>query len=381
MPSVEDAPDEGLRRDVVTRLSAWYRASRRDLPWRKTSDPYRVWISEAMLQQTTVKTVLGYYHRFLERFPSIAALAAARESDVVAAWSGLGYYTRARNLHAAASAIVLRHDGRFPSDPAAVAALPGFGPYTTGAVLSIAFGLKTPLVDGNVARVLARLFLVRGDAKSKATRDTLWSIAAELVALSESASDWNQALMELGALVCSPRRPACLLCPVASRCRARMKGVEESLPEKSPRPASLAVASAFVVARRGEKVLLVRRRDDEEVLPGLWEPPGILFWEGKGSPDARALESAVESRHGVTLRVRDRVAEVAHAITTRRLTAGVFAGDAVSPVPRDGKRVRWVAPKDFATLPLSSLAKKVLRAALDLDSVPVAAAAPHGRGR
>lgn len=375
---VDAGPDERARRDIVDGLTAWYRASRRDLPWRGTSDPYRVWISEAMLQQTTVKTVLGYYGRFLERFPSIAALAAARERDVVAAWSGLGYYSRARNLHAAARAIVERHGGVFPDDLAAVAALPGFGPYTTGAVLSIAFGRRVPLVDGNVARVLSRLALVRGDAKSKAVRDRLWSLAADLVALSESPSDWNQALMELGALVCSPRRPSCLLCPVAILCRARLKGVEGSLPERSPRPASRPVASAFVVARRGEKVLLVRRGDDEAVLPGLWEPPGVLFWEGAGRPDARALESAVESSHGVTLRVRDRIAEVAHSITTRRLTAGVFAGDAVPPLPRDASRVRWVAPEDLGALPLSSLAKKVLRAALDLSKAP---AAPHGRRR
>jgi A/G-specific adenine glycosylase len=374
-----DEPSADSNGDIVSCLVRWYLASHRELPWRRDPDPYRVWISEAMLQQTTVKTVLGYYARFLERFPSIAALAAAREADVVAAWSGLGYYSRARNLRAAARVIVSDHGGRFPDDPAAVGALPGFGPYTTGAVLSIAFGRRVPLVDGNVARVLSRLFLVRGDPKSKRVRERLWSIAGELVLLAPSPSDWNQSLMELGALVCSPRRPACLLCPVAALCLARRSGLEEILPEKASRPASRAVVGAAVVARRGDKVLLVRRSEDEAVLPGLWEPPGVLFWEGSGKLEARALEAAVESGCGVSLRVRDRIAEVAHSITTRRLTTSVFAGDIVTSLPSDRSRVRWVDPKNLDSLPLSSLARKILRAALGL-SIAVAPEG-HGRGR
>jgi len=368
-----------MNQGIVSSLVRWYRSSRRDLPWRRDPDPYRVWISEAMLQQTTVKTVLGYYERFLERFPSIAALAAAREADVMAAWSGLGYYSRARNLRAAAREIVAEHGGAFPDDAASVAALPGFGPYTTGAVLSIAFGRRVPLVDGNVARVLARIFLVRGDPKSSAVRAKLWSIAGDLVALAADPSDWNQALMELGALVCTPRKPACLLCPVSSECRARRAGVEETLPEKTARKASRAVEGAAVVARRGRKILLVRRGDDEDVLPGIWEPPGVLFWSGPGRPDARAVEAAVRDRHGLTLRVRDRLTEVAHTITTRRLTTSVFAGDAISPLPRDRNRARWVDPDELDDLPLSSLARKVLRAALEI--APATASAGNARGR
>ena len=200
-------------------LLLWYGAARRRLPWRDNLDSYRVWISEVMLQQTTVKTVVPYYEKFLGAFPTVADLAAAPIDQVLSRWSGLGYYSRARNLHAAARVIVRDHGGRFPTGPEEALALPGVGAYTAAAILSIAHGLPMAVVDGNVARVLARLLAIRGPIKSSAVRKRLWTSAA--VFLDPSApGDFNQAMMELGATVCTPKSPLCGECPVASWCEA-----------------------------------------------------------------------------------------------------------------------------------------------------------------
>ena len=209
-PSVRLA---AARRDAVRRrLLAWYATTRRDLPWRRTADPYRIWLSEAMLQQTRVETVIPYYERFLSRFPTPRALACADEQDVLRAWAGLGYYARARNLKRAAELIVRDHDGRIPSEPDALSSLPGVGRYTVGAITSIAFGKRAPVVDGNVSRVLSRLEAVRAPASA-----WLWDLAGRLVP-PDAPGDFNQAVMELGATVCTPRAPSCPRCPLASSC-------------------------------------------------------------------------------------------------------------------------------------------------------------------
>ncbi|OLC55295.1 MAG: hypothetical protein AUH92_02435 [Acidobacteria bacterium 13_1_40CM_4_69_4] len=213
----------------VAGLLAWYRRSRRDLPWRRTRDPYRIWISEIMLQQTTVRTVVPYYRRFIRLFPTVQALASARAVEVLAAWSGLGYYGRARNLRAAARIIVDRHSGRFPRHLEDALALPGVGRSTAGAILSIAHGARLPVLDGNVARVLSRLYLVRGP-KSAARERRLWGLAADLVAAAPSSGDLNQALMELGATVCAPVSPACTVCPLSRRLPAARGRRSRSVP-------------------------------------------------------------------------------------------------------------------------------------------------------
>src|SRR5262245_791594 len=209
-----EAPSAPAVRAQVLR---WYRRHRRDLPWRRTRDPYAIWVAETMLQQTRSETVQRYFARFLGRFPTVAALARARESAVLTLWSGLGYYSRARHLHRAARRVVAAHEGRVPADPAALRALPGVGRYTAGAIASIAFGRAEPVLDGNVARVLARWFGVRGDPRSSAVQATLWNLATLLVH-SRAPGEWNQALMELGATLCTPRHPGCGRCPVRSQC-------------------------------------------------------------------------------------------------------------------------------------------------------------------
>jgi A/G-specific adenine glycosylase len=218
------------------RLASWYRRTCRDLPWRRTRDPYAIWVSETMLQQTRVETVLPYYERFLRELPDVASLAEAPEERVLALWSGLGYYRRARMLHAAAKKVAGEHAGRMPDDPAALRRLDGVGAYTAGAVASIAFGRRAALVDGNVARVLARLFAVEEDVKSAAGAARVWAIAERLVgAVQEPPGEWNQALMELGATVCVPRAPLCAVCPVAPWCAARSLGIAAELPRVSPK--------------------------------------------------------------------------------------------------------------------------------------------------
>jgi len=217
-------------------LLRWYDGQARDLPWRRTRDPYAIWVSEVMLQQTQVSVVLPYWRTFLARFPDVAALARSDLDEVLAAWRGLGYYARARNLHRAAQAVVERHAGRLPDDVEALRALPGFGRYTVGAVASIAFGRSVPLVDGNVARVLARLFGVEGSAGDAVREKQLWALAETLVE-GERPGDWNQALMELGATVCRPEQPTCLLCPLRSCCVALASGRVGGIPPGSELPA------------------------------------------------------------------------------------------------------------------------------------------------
>lgn len=277
-------------------LLVWYDRSKRDLPWRRHRDPYYIWVSEIMLQQTRVDTVIPYFQRFIERFPSITDLAEAPEEDVLKLWEGLGYYSRARNLQAAARQVVELHGGVVPNDKEAVSALKGVGPYTTGAILSIAYNQPQPAVDGNVMRVLSRYFLIEEDIMKAKTRSIMEELAAELIP-DGRASDFNQALMELGALVCTPKSPCCLTCPVMEYCAARLEGVVDELPVKSkakpPRPEYRFVA-LVEGSGRNEGRVLIRRRADTGLLARMWELPHTLAQsspnEGAGMLDAPAME-------------------------------------------------------------------------------------------
>nr|WP_318249456.1 A/G-specific adenine glycosylase [Paenibacillus sp. alder61] len=279
-----------------TELLKWYERSKRDLPWRRHRDPYYIWVSEIMLQQTRVDTVIPYFQRFIERFPTLKDLAEAPEEDVLKCWEGLGYYSRARNLQAAARQVVERHGGTVPSVKAEVAALKGVGPYTTGAILSIAFNQPEPAVDGNVMRVLSRYFLIREDIMKTGTRTRMEELAASLIPRGRAA-DFNQALMELGALICTPKSPSCLVCPVMARCAARLEGAEDALPVKSkakpPRPEYRLVALVEGVGEHAGRVL-VRRRPASGLLARMWELPHIPAaadaGEGAGLPDGPAMD-------------------------------------------------------------------------------------------
>jgi A/G-specific adenine glycosylase len=258
-----------LHRDLL----AWYAVARRDLPWRRTRDPYAIWLSEVMLQQTRVDTVIPYYERFLARWPTVHALAEAPLDDVLTMWSGLGYYRRARMMHAAAQQVAAERAGVFPATADELGQIVGIGPYTAGAVASIAFGAAAPLVDGNVVRVFARLFGVEEDVRGGAGLARIWEIATALV-YEPDAGAWNQALMELGATVCVPREPRCLVCPVRGACAALHAGTQAELPRLAPKAKPKEELRWALVARSadGDRVLLARRRRDER-FGGMWEPP------------------------------------------------------------------------------------------------------------
>jgi len=258
-------------------LLSWYRVQKRDLPWRRSRDPYHIWVSEVMLQQTRVETAKPYFERFVSLFPTVEALANAPEETVLKAWEGLGYYSRARNLQSAAREVAERYGGKVPDSKEAFSSLKGVGPYTAGAVLSIAFNRREPAVDGNVMRVLSRYFCIEEDVAKGSTRAMMERLQYELIPDGE-ASDFNQAIMELGALVCTPKSPHCLTCPVMERCAGRLEGKEETLPIKTkakpPRPEYR--ACALVVSEDGSSVLL-RKRPATGLLADMWELPHVEF--------------------------------------------------------------------------------------------------------
>jgi A/G-specific adenine glycosylase len=334
-------------------LRAWYRRRRRDLPWRSTRDPYRIWVSEIMLQQTRVDVVLPYYDAFLLRFPTVAALAAAREPEVLAAWAGLGYYRRARHLHAAARLVVREHAGRVPNDPDAFRRLPGVGRYTAGAVLSIAFDRPLAVLDGNVARVLSRWHALAVSVRNDSDAKRLWGLADSLVPM-RNPGDWNQALMELGATICTPRRPRCQECPVMRWCRAGLAGRPEAFPRVLPRRPPERVRRAVVLIERGAAVLMARRSG--ALLDGLWEPPGV---ELAGSGSARAPLRGALARLGVRARLGKTGERVRHTITHRQIEVEVWRGVLAAPFPRGGV-ARFVDPRS-PKVPMTALASKLTR--------------------
>lgn len=265
----------GLQSGFSLPLLSWYRNHRRDLPWRRTKDPYAILVSEMMLQQTQVKTVIPYYERWMKKYPTVHALAEASETAVLKSWEGLGYYRRARYLHAAARQVVAEYNGIFPKTLHELQQLPGVGRYTLGALGSIAFDLRLPLVDGNVIRVLSRWFRIREPACRPEIRKRLWILAEDLIP-SGSAGDFNQAMMELGATVCMARKPSCLLCPVRWGCRAFEFGETESLPVPSPRPATVRLYEYAGLIVRGGLVMLCQRKQGQR-MGQLWQFPSVLL--------------------------------------------------------------------------------------------------------
>jgi len=346
----------GLRRALL----AWYRRAHRDMPWRRTRDPYRVWVSEIMLQQTQVATATPYWLRFMERFPDVTALARARRDDVLAAWAGLGYYRRARLLHEAAGIVVREHGAQVPSEPTAFAALPGVGRYTLGAVLSISFGRPLPVLDGNVARVFSRWtgrpLVVKRPADAKA----LWAMAEALMPVPEgrrggiAPGDWNQALMELGALVCTPRAPRCTTCPVRRYCVAHATGRQDELPPPADRRAVVRVRRAMALVEHDGRVLLARREGAH--LDGLWEPPSIELERGD-DPAVRLAEHLAEL--GVRAELRATSQRFAHTITHHAIDVRLWRGALEGRAPRASARLRWVTPAGDG-LALTALATRVL---------------------
>ncbi len=345
-----------MKGSAAARLLAWFDRHRRRLPWRLDRDPYRVWVSEIMLQQTRVETAVPYYERFLERFPDRAALAAAADDDVLAAWSGLGYYRRARQLLAAARLLEAAGPG-WPTTAAEWRRLPGVGPYTAAAVASIAFGEVEPALDGNAVRVLSRLAGEPGDPGRSVVRRRLRESARQLLDPSRPG-DGNQALMELGATLCRPRAPRCEPCPLHGECVAAAEGAPESYPFRRPAPPPRHQRRVVALVSRRGRLLMFRRSGDDAQLAGLWELPWV---EGEpGEASARELGR----RYGGRWRLVERLGGARHAITNRRIEAELWrarmtAGGTLAEGPEAG----WHAPGALAELPTGSLDGKLLRAA------------------
>jgi len=320
-------------RDFRRRLLGWYGAAKRDLPWRRTRDPYRIWVSEVMLQQTRVTAAIPYYERFLARFPTVESLAAAETEDVLTLWAGLGYYSRARNLQAGARQVVAA--GGFPRRYEQIREIKGVGEYTAAAVASIAFGLPHAVLDGNVARVLSRFLAEPGDVRNKATRDRLRA-AGQRFLDPRRPGEFNQALMELGATLCLPRDPRCLLCPLREDCRARQQGRQNEFPVKAKKQDTIEVEMTVAVIRRNGSVLLWRRGEDSGRMAGFWELP-----EERHLPSARRLRVVGTIRHGITN----------HAYRVEVVE---------SVLRRAPASYRWVKDGDLASIPLSTIARKAL---------------------
>jgi A/G-specific adenine glycosylase len=334
-------------------LLGWFARAKRDLDWRRTRDPYRVWISEIMLQQTRVAAVLPYFRRFIARFPTIDAVAGARIDAVLRRWAGLGYYSRARNLHRAAKEIVEQHGGEFPRSIEAALALPGIGRYTAAAVLSIAYGEPHAVLDGNVARVLARLGVIRGDLRRSQRWRKLGDAANGLLAAQE-AGDWNQAMMELGATVCTPRAPQCGVCPVANWCRAHALGIALRLPSPrcKPRPVCLALSAAVLLDPRGRTLLLRQKSGHSMLFSNLWHFPAIEATRLGHEKLVRYLKS----EFGIVAQLEPLPA-TRHTVTFRRIVLTPFLVRVAKLPAVRGARTPRLA--EIERMPISSATKKI----------------------
>ena len=329
-------------------LLGWYKKSARDLPWRRTKDPYKIWISEIMLQQTQVQTVIPYYERWLKRFPDIRTLAKAPESEVMKHWAGLGYYRRARMIHEAAKQITEQKAGKFPKSAKELLEIPGIGRYTAGAVASIAFGEKTPVLDGNVIRILTRLTALKNDTGKPKTIEKLWGIAAALIP-AKNPGDFNQAMMELGATVCTPRNPACLLCAVNSLCEGRKKGNPENFPYKKEKEKLEKIKTAALILRKNGKVLL-QKQSAKDRWGGLWVFP---FEKDVRSVLAKLQIPEIDLKHRLTVR---------HGFTKYQVSLDVYEHTFVlrrpSRVPRNDK-THWVSIKKLSGLAFPAPHQKI----------------------
>jgi A/G-specific adenine glycosylase len=353
MPSSTEASQ------LSARLRSWYRANKRDLPWRRDPSAYRVWVSEVMLQQTQVATVIDYFERWVRRFPSVRALAAAQEDDVLEVWQGLGYYARARALWRGARIVAEQHQGQVPDQVEDLLRLPGVGPYSAGAIASIAFGRPVPVVDGNVVRVLCRVFGLRGDPARAPLKAQIWEIARQQVEPS-AAGEHNQALMELGANVCTPRAPVCLACPLASCCVARSKGLVDRLPELTKRPSATPVTMVAGIVRRRGRLLLVRPGEQSRWWAGLWQLPNGQVHSGE-SHDA-AVRRVVRDVCSLELRATQSLGSERHAVTRFRIVLHAYAG--LGPTgrlrPAAGTAAAWKSPHEVIQVGMPAPHRRLL---------------------
>lgn len=340
-------------------LLRWFGRSKRDLPWRRTRDPYAIWISEIMLQQTQVLTVIPFYYRFLEAFPTVGDLASAKLQDVLKIWEGLGYYARARNLHKAAKIVVEKFGGHFPHRLQEVLELPGVGRYTAGAILSIAFNDPIPILDGNVARVLSRLFLFEEPINAHGAKEKLWQMASNILP-PKNPGQFNQALMELGALLCTPQNPSCEACPLQESCLARANNRENDIPIKIRKKRVPHVhVSAAVIWKDGK--ILITLRPTDKMLGGLWEFPGGKCEKEESFSECVLRE--INEELGIEVEITEHFMDVKHAYSHFKMTLHMFHCRYVSgePVLNGVDAFQWVSPERLLELPFPAADGKVIR--------------------
>lgn len=351
-----------IKRQIQSRLLNWAQDNLRDLPWRHNRTPYRVWVSEIMLQQTQVQTVIPYFERWMERFPTIESLAQADLDQVLKCWEGLGYYARCRNLHRAAQELVCHDHGQLPADRQALLSLPGIGPYTVGAILSLAFGQDAAVLDGNVRRVLSRLGAITDNPKAKTTRDKLWHLAETLVPVGH-AGQFNEALMDLGATICTSQAPRCSVCPLRDVCRGYASGAPEAYPTSVRRaPTPHYTVTAGVIWRDADHVLIAQR-PLEGLLGGLWEFPGGTQEPGETLPECLKRELYEELR--IEVDVGPELIVVRHAFTHFRVTLHAFECQYTSrtePQAIDAQDWRWVTLNELGDYAFPVMDQKIIAA-------------------
>ena len=358
-----DLPDNAWLSRFRQRLRKWYAQNARDLAWRKNQDPYRVWLSEIMLQQTQVTTVIPYFERFTTRFPTVRHLAEADESEVLRLWEGLGYYRRARQLHAAAQKIVEQHGGQFPSDRNDVHALPGVGRYTAGAILSIALGQPEPILEANTIRLFARLLAFEGPTHDKQGQGLLWAMA-EVIVTRHEPGIINQALMELGSEVCGNGTPRCEKCPVRSLCRGYEKGIQADLPRKREKPEFEHRTEVAVVLRRNGQILLLQQPEGGR-WAGLWDFPRFQVFSENPTNLRQEIIQSVHQKTGLTIELGEHLKTIRHGVTRYKITLQCYDSTAASGRLRIKKiadeQHAWLTSDKLDSYPLSTTGRKIAK--------------------
>ncbi|MBU8908868.1 A/G-specific adenine glycosylase [Desertibacillus haloalkaliphilus] len=348
---LEDFNIRQFQKDLVT----WFEENKRDLPWRENQDPYRVWVSEIMLQQTRVDTVIPYYQQFMEKFPTIDALAEAEEQQVLKAWEGLGYYSRVRNLQTAVREVSEHYGGQVPDTKKEISKLKGVGPYTAGAILSIAYGKPEPAVDGNVMRVLSRILLIKEDIAKQKTRKLFEDVTTSLIS-ADKPSEFNQGLMELGALICTPKSPGCLICPVQAHCRAYQEGIQEQLPVKAKKkkPKGKQLVAAVIENEWGQ--VLIHRRPSEGLLARLWEFPNT---EAGSADQKQVLKDFLTEHYGVNVTVGKKVQTVEHVFSHLVWNISVYQTELLNE-GNESDELRWVSKTEIGQYPFPVSHQKII---------------------
>lgn len=338
-------------------LISWFTDEMRDLPWRKDRDPYKVWVSEIMLQQTKVDTVIPYFNRFIEQFPTLEDLSLAEEEKVLKMWEGLGYYSRARNLHAAVKEVQEKYEGKVPSNPKEISSLKGVGPYTAGAILSIAYGIPEPAVDGNVMRVFSRVLNIWEDIAKPSSRKIFEEAVRKLIS-QENPSYFNQALMELGAIVCTPTSPSCLLCPVREHCVGFHEGVQKELPIKTKNKKQRDVKLASIVLKNDTGATLIHKRAEKGLLANLWEFPNVEIMVSSLKTEKEQLQDALD-QYGATIEIGELLGQIDHVFSHLTWNVHVYEGKLLK-LNEERPDLKIVSPEEIKEFPFPVSHQKML---------------------